>query len=160
MKVNAAFLQCLFCNKYWLLCTWARLFYDRVLKQECIPVGCVMSACSSTASRGICGDWACFAEGWGVHGRGVGCGRQGVVDGRVSCVAGGYVWQGQGICGWGGTHIPQGTEWQTHIETLPCHKLRLWAVIKKLCLRRQNKYPFHNRLWSKTSHSSFFIILV
>ena len=54
-----------------------------------------MSACSLTASRGICGDWACFAEGWGVHGRGVGCARQGVVDGRVSCVAGvRHLWLG------------------------------------------------------------------
>ena len=70
-------------------------------KQEYIPVGCVPPAS--------------FAVSW------VGGG----VSGRGGCLPGGCLPRGclpRGVC------YPLWTEWQTGVKTLPCPKLRLWAV--------------------------------
>ena len=102
---------------------WQSFAIEISCEQVCIPVGCIPPACwlyRGSASRGICiqegvhlgGIW--FQVGGGLH-----PGSRGVCN----------QWEGGLHPGSWADPLPLWTEWQTDVKTLPCPKLRLWAVI-------------------------------
>ena len=88
------------------------------IKQECIPVGCVLPVLYHTGEGPLSGR-VCVR---GVYVQGGLC-RGDSLSGEVS-------FQG-GLCLWGRTIPPPHVDRQTPVKLLPCPKLRLRAVIKR-----------------------------